>query len=110
MSAEQIRSIASKYARKAKRLGTKPLVIRSRDNFIALRGGAKKIPFLGDYVPEGFYLEDELFVDSSGSGRVGEPAMTWERFLDKVEIGKAYAITQAGEFQAYIGVYGVNTR
>ncbi len=108
MSGEQIRSIASKFARKARRLGTRPLVIRSRDNLIALRGGTKKIPFLGDYVPEGFYLEEELFVDSSGFGRPGEAAMTQEQFLDKLEIGKGYAIREAGEFQVYVGVYGVN--
>lgn len=99
MSSEQIREMASKHARKAKRLGTKPLVVTAK-NLATLMAGTEKIPFLGDYVPKGFYLLEELFVD--------EPAMTLERFLSSLEIGKGYAIREAGEFQVYVGVYGVN--
>jgi hypothetical protein len=70
--------------------------------------GTRTIPFIGDYVPEGFYLEDSLFVDTSGFGSESEPAMTQEMFFKRLTVGKAYAVIEAGEFQVYVGVFGVN--
>jgi len=68
-------------------------------------------PFLGDYVPKGWRLVDELFCDSSGFGREGEPALTIGQLMEKLkedmEAGNpfGYAITQAGQFQVYVGRY-----
>jgi len=110
MSLRTIREISSKYARKAKRLGTKPLVMT--ETIIAgLKSGKgrRRIPFLGDYVPEGFHLIDTLFVDSSGWGTSHEAALTQEQFLASLKVGRGYAIVEAGEFQVYVGVFGVNS-
>jgi hypothetical protein len=107
MSMDSIRSLASKHAARAKRLGIKPLVI-TESILARLKAGNKKIPFLGDYVPKGFYLIKEVFVDSSGFGGSHEPAMTGDRFIESLEIGKAYAVREMGEFQCFVGVYGVN--
>jgi len=110
MSLNQIRSLASKHASRAKRLGIVPLVI-TESNLKTIRGPkhSPKIPFIGDFVPEGFYVSDRsLFVDSSGMGQAGELALTQEQFLGQLEIGKAYAIIEAGQFQVVVGVFGVN--
>lgn len=48
---------------------------------------------------------DEHFVDSSGFGRKGEPALTPEEFLKKVKKGRYYAITSIGQFQLFVGEY-----
>ncbi len=54
---------------------------------------------------EQFEETDEHFVDSSGWGREGEPALTVEEFLKKVKKDKYYAITSVGQFQLFIGEY-----
>ena len=45
------------------------------------------------------------FVDSSGWGQKGEPALTAEQFLKKIQKGKFYAIIECGQFQVNIGKY-----
>ena len=62
-------------------------------------------PFLGDYCPEGWELVDEFFCDSSGFGRDDEAALSGSQFLEKCEAGYGYAITQAGQFQVYVGQF-----
>ena len=71
-------------------------------------------PFLGDYVPHGWEkLEDELFVDKTGMGADYESALTVEQFKaecirlyrENYPSGVAFAITQEGQFQLYVGVY-----
>lgn len=62
-------------------------------------------PKLGDYVPAGWERVDEFFVDSSGWGSEGEPALTVEQFKDKLVAGRGYAITSEGQFQVYVGEY-----
>lgn len=67
-----------------------------------------RIPFIGDYVPEGFTPTDRvLFVDTSGFGGREESALTTEEFLAALTPGYAYAMTEAGQFQAYIQEYEV---
>jgi hypothetical protein len=44
-------------------------------------------------------------VDSSGFGEAGEPALTLRQFLGKIKTGCGYAITEAGQFQVYIGEF-----
>lgn len=64
-----------------------------------------KCPNLGDYVPDGWKLIDQLFVDKTGMGTVGEPALSIDQFIAKVKSGLGYAIIEEGEFQLYIGVF-----
>ena len=71
----------------------------------------KLIPNLSEFdepdeIP-GFKWVDDLFVDITGFGRPGEVVLTENQFIDKVEKGLAYAITDVGQFQVHIGVYEV---
>lgn len=69
------------------------------------------IPFLGTYLPEGWKLVDQRFVDSTGKGRKYEPAMTQADFKTWVESVQAadehagFAILEQGQFQIYVGYY-----
>lgn len=69
-------------------------------------------PYIGDYVPDGWEKVDEYFVDSSGLGVEGEGALTGNQFRRIVEefAGQNYgfAITSAGQFQVYVGLYKKN--
>lgn len=48
---------------------------------------------------------DSHFVDFSGWGKKGEPALTADEFLEKVVAGRFYAVTGIGQFQIHIGEY-----
>ncbi len=52
-----------------------------------------------------FEQVDSHFVDSSGFGKKGEPALTADEFLEKVKAGRFYAIIGIGRFQIHIGEY-----
>lgn len=64
-----------------------------------------------DGTPDGWELTEELFVDSSGFGSPGEPALTIPAFTREVERlrkedpGVGFGITDVGQFQVYVGVY-----
>jgi hypothetical protein len=72
-------------------------------------------PFLGDYVPQGWRKrDDDMFVDSSGMGADDEAALSVSQLVAEIKrllcatppykrLG--FAITEAGEFQLYVGVY-----
>lgn len=62
-------------------------------------------PDLGNYIPKGWKLLKQYFVDSSGFGRTSEPALTAGQFQDNIKEGKGYAIIEAGQFQVYIGEF-----
>ena len=99
-SLETINSMNRKVTNKAEHHGLRP--------FVAECDNDKKVfkcPNLGDYVPKGWEKIEDLFVDSSGWGSLGEPALTKEQFLAKVRKGFGYAITERGQFQVYIGVF-----
>lgn len=111
ISLSQIRSMSSDAAERAKKEGTEPVVVRNPNDLQALQNSEEHIPFIGDYVPEGFYLKDEWFVDLSGFGGPGEAALTIGQFFTKLstlELPFGLAVTEAGEFQVYVGIYGVN--
>ncbi len=55
--------------------------------------------------PDGFTEIQDYFVDSSGWGQEGEPALTAEQFLAKVKAGKFYGITAHGQFRVYVTEY-----
>lgn len=108
MSAEVIHDMALKAARKAAREKKIPLVIEKEDLPLLaqgepIRGG---FPFLGEYVPKGWTrTENTYFVDSSGWGSSSEPALSLQRFLEKVVPGRGYAVVEAGQFQVYVAEY-----
>ena len=64
-----------------------------------------KIPFVGDEPIDGYHEIDSLFVDSSGFGQRGEMALTIDQFIEKIKAGLAYGVTDAGQFQVYVGVF-----
>ena len=66
---------------------------------------AARMVNLGDSRPDGFELEAELFVDSSGWGSGEEMALTYGQFVEQVKKGKFYAIIAEGQFQIYVGVF-----
>jgi hypothetical protein len=62
-------------------------------------------PELGTYIPKGWQKVQEYFVDSSGFGQEGEPALTVNQFIKKLVVGRGYAITEVGQFQLYVGEF-----
>ncbi len=108
MSGQQIREISDKATRKAMKAKKKPYRI-TQDDLDKLKAGSaeplSRFPFLGDYVYETWVKMEDYFVDSSGFGSDDEPALTIPQFIDKLVVGRGYAITEAGEFQVYIGEY-----
>lgn len=67
--------------------------------------GVKGCKVIGREIPFGYELVNTYFVDNSGFGDNSEPALPFNRFLDKVKADFYYAIREAGQFQVYIGEY-----
>ena len=107
MSLSQIHSESRKAAAKAARQGKRPFMVEAEDlsDWKAGKFTTLPFPFLGDFVPKGWEVTAEYFVDSSGFGREDEPALTIRQFINKLQVGHGYAITQAGQFQVYISEY-----
>jgi hypothetical protein len=125
ISSEQIVNEADRHARKAKRHGKQPHFLSALGDD-AVRRECARIPFLGDYVPNGYERlhvgetfgdhhgsgtadHAYLLVDSSGFGGRGELAMTVSQFAEFVQRhpGYGYGIIEAGQFQIVLGVYQV---
>ena len=66
-------------------------------------------PFIGDRDVRGWTEVNRYFVDSSGFGQAGEPALTADQFFRKVRKGFAYAIVEQGQFQIYIAEFQKNS-
>lgn len=79
----------------------KPLVVSKKLNLEDIRS----MPNFGSYRPKGWKLVRELFVDSSGFGREGEPALTVNQFLAEIKMFCGYAIIEEGQFQVMIGEF-----
>lgn len=112
MSLETIRDLSREAARKAARAGKVPFTVEAEDIADLKSKGAsaagKMFPFLGSYVPKGWKRTERealFFVDSSGFGDPGEPAMTISQFYEALEAGKGYAVIEAGQFQVYVGEF-----
>jgi hypothetical protein len=112
-------------------LATVPLIIDQSDINDALAGDMSgvQIPYVGSRTPRGWrrldayetlwsdydggpygphgYLESEnaVFVDKSGFGSPGEPALTLDEFLALIRPGYGYAVIEAGPFQVKVGVF-----
>lgn len=116
MSIETIRRMSRQAARQSAREGKVPLLVEAEDMAEGvLESHLRHIPFIGDRNPRGYRpLRDadgsftEHFCDSSGRGVPGEAAETFDEFCRHVRErgpGFAYAVTEAGQWQAYIRVY-----
>lgn len=117
LSYSTIQQIAKDAADEARELCKVPYSIRQYSGNV--ESFCRRIPFLGDYVPEGWERVPEiepLFVDSSGFGSAGEPALTLAEFSRKLAAFKksgdnyGFAIIEAGQFQVYIAVYRPDSR
>ena len=115
MDPTTIRHLSDRAARKAAKEKRKPYVFWNAEE---ARTATGVIPFIGDYLPKGWErVEDEngepltYFVDSSGFGTEGEPALTRRGFIAKIEKnieagkGYGYALIETGQFQVYVGVF-----
>jgi hypothetical protein len=64
----------------------------------------------GRHAFRGYTRVATWFVDSSGFGAPGEPALTVEEFIDRLRPGSAYAIVGVGQFQVYVAEFEKNKR
>jgi hypothetical protein len=105
LSGNQIYEISYDLAVRASKSHKVPLAIWPED----LSNNNFQIPSLGEYRPAGYRLETTLFVDSSGFGSEGEPALTIWAFKAYVQehLNQAYhyAVIESGEFQVVVGVF-----
>lgn len=106
-SPEYIKEMNRRAAARARRNGIEPHVITEDERASVLRGEGVPgdIPFIGSYKPKGWERLRTHFVDISGFGEPGEPALTIHEFYRRVVPGRGYAIVSAGQFQAYIAEY-----
>jgi hypothetical protein len=105
MSLETIDQMTRDAAREACDEQQKPYLIWPQDLEAWKRGEGFPMPFpmIGDYVPEGWEADGEaLFIDTSGMGSPGEAALSVSELINKLEVGRGYAFTQQGQFQAYL--------
>ncbi len=109
MSGAAIAELSRQAAVKAAREHKRPLIVEQDDLdacAAALAAGRVPnlgIPFIGSYRPRGYRpVGEPLFVDSSGFGAPGEPALTQAEFVRKLRVGFAYAVVEAGQFQCYV--------
>ena len=95
-----IRYMQRKAARVARRSNREPYVYDGNPDSV-------RLPFLGDYVPKGWTLtdRDQLFVDTSGFGSAGEPALTQKQMIASFKTGYGYALVEAGQFQGYVAEF-----
>lgn len=112
MSGEAIREVSKQAAAKARRAKKVPFTVEMEDlqdwKQCVASGNLPLLPFpfLGPYAPRGWQQTNTLFfVDSSGWGGQGESALTIPQFIEKLEVGKSYAIIEAGQFQIYIAEF-----
>jgi hypothetical protein len=121
---------ATRRAAKAKHV---PLIIDQQDIADAKNGDLSgiRIPYVGERTPRGwrqvnivewFHKGEELegyvrrgvytyngkgafFVDKSGFGAPGEPALNLEEFLDLIRPGYGYGVIEEGQFQVHVAVF-----
>jgi hypothetical protein len=106
MSLAQIHELSQDAARDAAEEGLIPFVVEIQDiQGWRENGGGFPFPNLGDYVPPGWVKTNEYFVNSSGWGASDEPALTARQFIEKLQPGLGYAITEVGQFQLYVGEF-----
>lgn len=104
MDLATIASESRKAAGRAARAKKQPFIVEQDD--LPWRHKSFPFPFIGNYTPRGWKKTENLyFVDSSGFGEPGEPALTVSQFAAKLRSGFGYAIIEVGQFQVYIQEY-----
>lgn len=109
MSLETIRHLSRVAGNKARHEGRKPWVPEGEGEIS--EENLRRIPNLGQYVPKGWKRAEEWFVDSSGFGREGEPALTIGQFVEAVKEyfghhpGCGLGIVEVGQFQVYVAAF-----
>lgn len=100
MSLEAIRELSRESGLRAAEEGLSPYVVFPDEvgDITTLR----YIPALGDYSPEGWREVGVHFVDSTGLGLEGEPALTAQAFANRLVSGHGYGIGDVGQFQLYV--------
>jgi hypothetical protein len=115
-SYEYIRQLAQEATEIAKRDNLRP-ALASEVTKTYRRNHRFNIPFLGDYVPQGWeridWLIEPVFVDTTGKAIPGDPAITHYEFLKRAEqhtkgeegfiIG--YGVIEQGQVQVLIATY-----
>lgn len=108
-------------ANRARKAGKYPVTFEESDK-ADRRAFTRRLPYIGDWLPRGWArvtVEGDprgwnsgdadgagaWFVDASGWGAEGEPALTQTAFLDLLEVGRSYAVVEAGQFQVKVGVF-----
>jgi len=125
-SLKQIEQESRRAANRAAREGLRPVAVYPEDlqEEESFEGFCRTLPFLGNYKHPGKWSEVEVdtvhegypykwyFVDASGFGQSGEPALTHREFRRKLlelcnRDGHKYAlgIAEAGQFQVHIALY-----
>lgn len=123
---EHVNRQATRRAAADKRV---PLIIEKADVEAAKAGDMSgvRVPYVGYRTPRGWrrvnlaadgrwfrdtelyhgHLRDEnvLFVDKSGFGAAGEPALTLDEFLNVIRPGYGYAVVEEGQFRVKVGVF-----
>jgi len=100
MGLETIKRMNEEATAQAESYRTQPFVAKyDGDNDVF------QCPSIGDYEPEGWEEVEQLFVDTSGFGAPGEPALTADEFLSVVKKDYGYALGDVGQFQAHIRVF-----
>lgn len=96
-----IRSMNARAARKAGDKGIQPLIYDGNPETL------RKIPNMGNYraTRYGWKMVKKYFVDSSGVGAEGEPALTFNQFVKEAVVGRGYGIIEEGQFQVRIGEF-----
>jgi len=126
MSPEAIRAFQQEAAAKAARAKRKPLALEADDlvHFDSFLRAVRSTPNLGDYVPRGWKMADvrdyvggypyfAFFVDKSGFGDPGEPALTIEGLYGLIKSiiyenpDETFGIGlyEEGQFQIHVGLY-----
>lgn len=110
MSLETIRSMSDEAARRAKRAKKQPWHPETIEDITV--DNLRKLPHLGSFTPPKWEdTEDNWFVDSSGFGSEGEPALTINQLVSRLKEHFAthpcagYAIGDVGQFQLYVHAY-----
>jgi len=108
-----IRLLADEATERAKISNLRPATLTEIvRNFKAHR--RFNIPFVGDHIPDGWeQLEEAIFVDTTGCGKPGDPAITqFEFFIRATELLKeadtndyGYAVIEVGQVQALVVAY-----
>ena len=94
---ETIKAMNRERGYEAKVKGVEPFMITSQAQIEAMP--PFPFPNIGSHRPKGWKVMNVYFVDSSGLGREGEGALTARQFMERLKVGRAYAITEEGQFQ-----------